>query len=69
MKIANRKFATQPLKTPIPVTMEQFECPICKKKFYINKEDQNGSLKCPFCENDTQNIREFDVSILAIGEI
>lgn len=58
------------LKKPIPLTLEQYECQTCKKKFYINIEDviEGKKLFCPFCEdNDVQNVREFYVSIEAIG--
>ena len=60
----------QKLKGPIHLTLEQYECVLCEKKFYINKEDiQEDKLVCPFCNDDNvPNIREFDVEVLAIGE-
>ncbi len=61
------------LKEPIPLTLEQYECVLCGKKFYINKEDTiadksaTDDLVCPFCnDNNVPNVREFDVEILAI---
>ena len=61
----------QKLKQPIPLTLSQYECTKCKKKFYINIEDNLGKeLSCPFCgDKNVPNIREFDirVEILAIG--
>jgi len=60
----------QKLKESIPLTLHQYECKLCKKKFYINKDDFSDTDRiCPFC-NDTNvpNIREFDVEILAIGK-
>ena len=58
----------QKLEQPIPLTLEQFECQDCKKKFYVNVEDvqENKEFVCPFCAAKTQNIRQFDVEILAI---
>jgi len=61
----------QKLPKPIPLTLSQYKCILCEKKFYINKEDETseGSV-CPFCSRtDVPNIREFDVEILAIGEV
>lgn len=59
----------QPLKNPIPLSLEQYECQICKKKFYINVEDQiDNDLACPLCKDtNVLNVREFDVEILRIG--
>jgi len=60
------------LPEPIPVTMEQFECQYCKKKFYVNAEDfaeSNMPCPCPFCgATNIKNTRQFDVSILAITD-
>ncbi len=64
------KMNKQKLKGPIYLTLEQYECVLCKKKFYINKADiQEDKLVCPFC-NDTEvpKVREFDVEILTISQ-
>lgn len=74
----------QKLEKPIPLALEQYECQTCKKKFYINKEDQrddealvcpdnteqSDGLVCPFCaDNNVPLVREFDIEILAINDL
>lgn len=61
----------KPLEQPIPLTLLQYQCVLCEKKFYINTDDkQSEKIVCPFCnDNDVPNIREFDVIIQAIGEV
>lgn len=58
------------LKEPISIMQEQFECPSCKKKIYVNAEDINEeSLDCPFCNvHGIVNIRLFDIDIKKISE-
>ena len=56
------------LKEPIELKLEQYECELCHKKCYINTEDKKGRLKCPFCNEDTKNIRIFEINIKGIGE-
>ena len=59
----------QTLKEKIPLTLDQYRCVLCNKKFYINKDDktEKEKLGCPFCfDNNVPNIREFDVEILTI---
>ena len=54
---------------PIQMSAEQFKCPSCEKKFYINIEDFNEEevLDCPFCNvMDVRNIRQFELSITKI---
>jgi len=48
----------------IHLSLEQYICPECTKKFYINQDDQPDQvLGCPFCCTDTKNIRKFEVGI------
>jgi len=60
------------IKEPTQMTAEQFQCPSCGKKFYINTEDfkeleKDEVLDCPFCEvMDVKNIRQFELSITKI---
>ena len=62
----------KPLKEPIKIKLEQYECDDCKKKFYINTEDKTKGVifMCPFCMGNgkTKNIRIFDVIINGIGD-
>ena len=59
----------KPLKEPIEIKLEQYECESCKKKTYINSEDKLGNfVHCPFCKAEAKNIRIFDVKIKGIGE-
>jgi len=58
----------KPLKKPIEIKLEQYECEACSKKFYINTEDKTGNfMVCPFCKAEAKNIRIFDVEIKGIG--
>ena len=66
------KIKKQTIKQPIPLTLEQYECQTCKKKFYINTDDTQElqEFACPFCEDsNVLNVREFDVEILSIGVV
>ena len=60
------------LKKPIEIVLEQFECPGCKKKVYVNKEDVkeiDKDLDCPFCNvHGLENVRTFEVVINKIFE-
>lgn len=59
------------LEHPIELTLEQFECPGCKKKFYINKVDveMDKELDCPFCNvHGIKNTRSFKLMIHEIFE-
>ena len=57
------------LKDPIEIKLEQYECEVCKKKFYINVEDKVHSLlPCPFCGGEAKNVRIFDIKINGIGD-
>lgn len=58
------------LKEPIQMKMEQFECPACKKKIYVNVEDVGDEvLDCPFCDvSGIKNTRLFEVEIKKIFE-
>lgn len=64
----------QELKIKIegPMFLEQFQCPGCEKKFYINKDDVDeltDELDCPFCDiKGMNNIRLFEVEIKKIFE-
>ncbi len=55
------------LKNPVGITLEQYECELCHKKFYVNSEDNQEKLKCPFCNEDTKNTRIFDIEIKGVG--
>ena len=60
------------LKEPIPMNVEQFQCPSCEKKFYVNNADvdeleEDKILDCPFCEvMGVESIRLFEASITKI---
>lgn len=58
------------LEKPIEMKAEQFECPACKKKIYVNEEDIKGDvLDCPFCNvSEIKNIRLFELTIQKIFE-
>ncbi len=57
------------LNKPIEINLEQYECNSCKEKFYINSEDKDiTEMQCPFCGEQTINIRIFDIEIKGIGE-
>jgi len=49
----------------IPITLEQYECIACKKKWYINTEDKvNNEMMCPYgCECKGNITRRFDMMI------
>jgi len=49
---------------------EQFECPVCEIKFYINKEDMVGQkIGCCFCDVlEVSNTRLFEIQINKIFE-
>ena len=54
------------LKEPIKMKVEQFQCPSCGKKFYVNEEDfdKDKVLDCPFCQvMGVKNIRQFEIVI------
>ncbi len=58
------------LEKPIKMKMEQFECPACDKKIYMNAEDfKDEVLDCPFCDvSGIKNTRLFEVEIKKIFE-
>jgi DNA-directed RNA polymerase subunit RPC12/RpoP len=57
------------LEKPIDLILEQYECKNCKKKIYINTEDKDSqTLICPYCKNQSENIRIFKIKINEIGE-
>ena len=58
------------LKEPIQMEVEQFECPGCKKKIYINVEDvKEEVLDCGFCNvHGIKNIRLFKIEVKKIFE-
>ena len=59
----------QILKEKIPVTLNQYGCVLCEKKFYINVDDthEKAKLVCPFCNaTEILDMRQFDVEILSI---
>lgn len=49
----------------IPITLEQYECSNCKKKWYINAEDKiENEMLCPYgCGSQGNLIREFGMMI------
>ena len=49
----------------IPITLEQYECSACKKKWYINTEDKIANdMICPYgCEIKGSITRKFDMTI------
>lgn len=49
----------------IPIVLEQYECPGCKKKWYINTEDKtNNEMMCPYgCECKGNITRKFEMMI------
>lgn len=61
------------IKETIEMKAIQYQCPGCKKKFYINKEDADElieSLDCPFCDvHGVEEIRLFEIEIKKIFEI
>jgi len=60
------------LEKPVSIKLEQFECPACKRKIYVNTEDidkKSESLDCPFCDvKGIKNIRLFEAEIQKIFE-
>jgi len=57
------------MKEPIKIELEQFECPVCKKKIYINKEDITEEVGCAFCDiPNIKNTRLFRIEIHEIFE-
>ena len=58
------------LKEPIEMIVEQFECPSCKKKIYVNVEDvKDEVLDCPFCSvAGIKNVRLFRIEVQKIFE-
>jgi len=59
------------MKEPIQMKLEQFECPACRKKIYINIEDIDDKeiLDCPFCDVcGIVNIRLFEIEVQKIFE-
>ena len=49
----------------IPITLEQYECIDCKKKWYINTQDKtDNEMVCPYgCESKGNISRKFDMTI------
>ena len=49
----------------IPITLEQYECVTCKRKWYINTEDKiNNKMICPYeCNCRGNVVRKFDMVI------
>ena len=47
------------------ITLEQYECPECKRKWYINTDDKKGNeLDCPYgCEVKGPITRQFNMVI------
>lgn len=62
----------QKLENPIELTLEQYECPSCKIKVYVNKEDVkeiDKELDCSFCNvHGLKNTRVFKLMINEIFE-
>jgi len=69
MNMDTNNIEIKPLKEPIEIKLEQYECESCGKKSYINSEDKiEREFFCPFCKAEAKNIRIFDVEIEGIGE-
>ena len=49
----------------IPITLEQYICTTCGKKWYINTEDKtDNKMTCPYgCEVEGNIARKFDMMI------
>lgn len=49
----------------IPITLEQYECIGCKRKWYINTQDKKANaMECPYgCEEYGNITRKFDMVI------
>lgn len=63
------EIAIQPLQSPIEVVFEQYECPECHKKLYINLDDKKeNTVNCLFCGSKSKSKRQFQISIIGIGE-
>lgn len=59
----------QPLPTPIEVVFEQYQCQECHKNSYINLDDKKeNEVKCLLCGGKSKSRRQFQISILGIGE-
>ena len=61
------------LEKPIEMSLVQYVCPNCNKKFYINKDDVDNftedTVDCPMCNvTGILDVRLFDVSIQKIFE-
>ena len=60
------------IKEPIKMSLVQYQCPGCEKKFYINKEDYDElteKVDCPFCNIcGVPFVRIFDIEIKKIFE-
>ena len=57
------------LEGPIYMELEQFECPVCEKKIYINGDDMTEEIGCAFCDiPKTINTRVFDIAVNKIFE-
>jgi len=62
------------LKETIKMNLEQYECPGCKRKFYVNEEDiiefnDREMIDCPFCDiAGVPNTRLFKIEVHEIFE-
>ena len=61
------------LKEPIKMSLVQYVCPGCDKKFYINKDDvdlfTDITVDCPMCDvAGIMDVRLFEVEIKKIFE-
>ena len=54
----------------IPITLEQYECSNCKKKWYINAEDKiENEMLCPYgCGSQGNITRKFGMMIYSYEE-
>jgi len=59
------------IQNPIDMKQEQFECPVCEIKFYLNEEDikDTQAVGCCFCDiPEISGKRVFEIQINKIFE-
>lgn len=60
------------MKGPVPVILEQFVCPGCEKKFYVNQDDlieEFNVLDCPFCDvSGVKHVRRMNLEIKKVQQ-
>ena len=63
------------LKESMEMKLVQYECPGCKKKFYVNDDDikeleTDIVIDCPFCDiAGIPEVRNFEIEVKKIFEI